>query len=194
MNQVQVSPAGSQHVPYRAMFEALLDRTINQRARILESGLFIREKPKHLDDCGDSEDGFVARWIYTNNSKSVELSGPLMVDMAQQPRLILSGVELMLRLWPAPHSFTLLTKEKDCTRKIELEDIFVRVCRVQPAPAVTLAINATLQKTPALYPHSRCQVKKYLLTAGQFNFRKRLRPLSDAVRRRARVRQRRGQR
>jgi hypothetical protein len=93
-----------------------------------------------------------------------------MIDMSQQPRLILSGVEILLRFWRAPPAFTLLSNEPDCSHKIEIEDAFIRVCRVQPAPAVTLAINGTLQKTPALYPHSRCQVKKYLLTPGQFNF------------------------
>ena len=93
-----------------------------------------------------------------------------MTDMSQQERLILSGVELLFRFWPASPAFTLMTQEADVGHIIEILDAFIRVCRVLPQPAVTLGINATLQKTPALYPHPRCEMRKFLLASGSYDF------------------------
>lgn len=170
INQVLVSAGGSQHIPYRAYIEALLDRTRNEKDCHLENGLFARDTSGFFDKCDDSNAGFIKRYGYTINSNPTDTISPLITDMAQQDRLLLSGLELLFRFWPASPAFTLMTQEVGAAHKIEILDAYIRVCRLLPQPAITLAIHSTLQKTPALYPHARSSTRKFLLATGSYDF------------------------
>ncbi len=128
MNQVHVSSGGSQHVPYRAYIETLLDRTRNEKDFLLENGLWAKDTSGMFDKCDATNKGFLARFSYTLNSSTVDVISPLMSDLCQQERLLISGVELLFRFSQASSAFTLMSQEEGADHKIEIVDAYLRMC------------------------------------------------------------------
>ena len=93
-----------------------------------------------------------------------------MADICQQNRLILNGVEIRIRLWPAKDQFRILSKVDDADFKMVLEEATLKVCKVTPTPSLLLAHAAALKESNALYPYQKTQIKTFNIAAGQYSF------------------------
>ena len=117
-----------------------------------------------ITDVGNS--GFKHRYALTVKSNIMDLEGPLMVDIAQQNRWILNGVEIQIKLWQSNDAFRLLTANDKANYKLEIIDTCLKVCKITPSPIIMLSHAQALSKTSAKYPYFRTQIKSFNINAG----------------------------
>lgn len=157
---------------YKAMVETLLETNYDGHETYLGSQGFTKEKTFKMEPEEDlrSNPAFAARFSRCGMSRTMDLEGPLMADICQQDRLLLNGVEVNIKLWPAKQPFMLLTTTQETGYELVFEEVYLRVCKVMPTPAVTFGIADTLKEKPALYPYMRTEMRAFQLQAGQLNF------------------------
>jgi len=77
--------------------------------------MFYKDTPRKMDavnpvaDDADANLGLKARYAFTKNSNTVDMMGPIHSDLFFQDRLLLSGVNLRLKLNRAKNSFCLVS-------------------------------------------------------------------------------------
>lgn len=170
LNQTLVTSSGGQHNPYRAIIEALLDKGCFEKNTSLQAGLYVKDTAGDMEEFDEQNGGAALRWMWTAGSRSVDLCAPVICDLAQQGRLIISGVEMLFKLWLARPEFVLLFNGDNPDYKLDLQECFLRVCKKTPQPAVTMAVSSSLELSPALYPVNKTEVRQLLLTKGTYGF------------------------
>ena len=180
INQTLVTPSGAQNIPYRVMIEALLDSSRFKRDTEMQAGLYYEDLAGQMGPDADPDlgnTGFQMRCAYTGRSKKCQVLAALPVDLAQQPRLILNGVQLGFRFFPSRPEFNLMTAPPRANQaaapggyKLEILDAFLRIKKKTLVPSVLLGIESTLSQTPALYPLMRSEVRRFLIHRGQLGF------------------------
>ena len=58
----------------------------------------------------------------------VDLEGSLLIDVFQQPKLLLNGVSIGIKLWPSLDSFRLITDTIKADLKVQIVDASFRLC------------------------------------------------------------------
>ena len=91
----------------------------------------------------------------------MDMEGQIYMDICQQERYVLNGVQINFKFWPSRDSFCLMSGDNKRYR--------VEVCYVKLNPAVLLAHNETLQKQEALYPYKKSDVKCFGVPQGQYS-------------------------
>ena len=170
LNQTLVSASGGQHSPYKAILEALLDKGCFEKNTSLQAGLFKKDTAGRMETYDYPDGGAAYRWQWTAASQSFDLCAPIICDLAQQGRLIISGVEMLFKLWLARPEFVLMTDDDDADYKLDVQECFLRVCKKMPQPAVTMGVATSLELSPILYPFNRTEVRQLLLNAGTYGF------------------------
>lgn len=165
--------SSNQMYPYKAYMETLLHHDKSAKDTFLQSEGFYKDQSATVDAC-DRESaentGLFVRWAHWRGGKVVDLEGPLMSDLFQQNRLLLNGVEIHVKLWPANSDFILLCPKENSDFNITLVDAYLRVCKVTPVPAITLGVSSTLQNKSAPYPYTRTEMRAFHLQQGQYSF------------------------
>jgi len=170
LNQTLISASGGQDHGYRAIIQAMLDRARSDKDTILQAGLYWKETAARHNSFRAPGTSFMERWQYFASSQIVHLVAPLILDIAEQPRLLLNNLEITVRFWPAKPAFCLCTAEKEKKYKFEIVDSFLRVRRKTPQPAIIVGVEKALELTPCLIPFMRCEFRKYLIQSGVFSY------------------------
>ena len=170
LNQVLVTISGGQHHGYRGIIEALLDRHRFEKETSLQAGLFHKDTSGKMNRTTEEDTGFAFRWQYLGTSSPMWLSGPLITDLAQQERLILNSVELVMKFWPARPAFALMSEEANPKYRFEITDSFIRLKRKTPQASVLLGLTEGLKHSPAVYPLMRTEVRQFVIQSGTYTF------------------------
>ncbi|KAK3109146.1 hypothetical protein FSP39_023936 [Pinctada imbricata] len=161
------------HHPYRCMIETLLSYSDEAKKSQLTSQLFYKDESGHLDD-NDVLNGqnlaLYERHKFFAQGKSVDMEGCLLSDIFAMDRFILNQVAIGVRLYRSKDSFCLMTNELGPDFRIEIEDIVLKVCKLQVNPAVIYGHAEIMKTMPALYPYTRTEVKMMAIPAGQVTF------------------------
>ena len=86
------------------MIETLLNYGEDAKSSQLSMSLFFKDTPGKMDavnpvaDDDDANQGLKARYTFTKNSNTMDMMGPIHIDIFFQDRLILNGVNLRLKL------------------------------------------------------------------------------------------------
>lgn len=155
------------------MFETLLSYGSEAKTSQLTSQLIIKDTPGALDDNdvkNGQNNGLYARSIYFQKSNTVDLEGPLFSDVFKMNRYILNQVSIGVRLYRSKGEFCLITKEDSPDFQIVIDDILLRVCKLQINLALIYGHAEILQKIPALYPYTRTEIKMMAIPTGQVTF------------------------
>ena len=162
----------NQHYGYKANIETLLEQNAEAQNTHLRSQGFVKDIADAMEPAADvrASKSFAIRFAMFGASKTVDLEGPLLADIFQHDRLLLNGVELNIKLWPARDKFALLSGSEELDFKIVFEEVYLRVCKVTPTNAIMFAISETVKEKPALYPFVRTEVRAFHLPTGQYNF------------------------
>ena len=157
---------------YKAMVETLLEHSYDGQETYLKSQGFAKESTTYMEPDGDIRQnlGFAHRFSLFGQGKKVDLEGPLMADICQQDRLLLNGVEVNIKLWPAKETFVLLAGKDELDFKLVLEEVYLRVCKLTPSPSVMYGIADSLKENSALYPFMKTEMRAFQLQEGLFNF------------------------
>jgi hypothetical protein len=172
LNQTLASSTGVNYA-YKAIIDTLLNATSDTVESTLQSEGFWKDYPNFMDDddpIEGSNTGLTNRFVLMNNSKLAEFRGPLHLDLVDQDRYIINGVETKLCLWPTKDVFRLMVNATDAQYKIEIVDAVLHVCKVSINPTITAAHNEALQISPALYPYERSQIKTFEVSSGKSGF------------------------
>ena len=105
LNEQQIS-GGNQLYPYRAMISALLQTNVGTKNHQLFTSGYVKETAGDLNDRALASADVKKAW--TAESASREFCGPLHLDFLQQNRLLLSQVNMRIKLIRAQPSFCLL--------------------------------------------------------------------------------------
>lgn len=171
LNQTLVTTSGGQMSAYKSYVEVLLDRSRFEKDTTLQTGLYFKDSAQKMNDFVQVDGtGFGKRWTVTSGSKQFDVSAPIFTDLAQQNRLLISNVEIILKLWPAKPAFCLLTADAPSDYKIHIHQASLRIRKKRPHAAITLAISRALEIKPALYPFLRTEMRQHIIQKGAFSF------------------------
>jgi len=111
--------------------------------------------------------GFITRWDKLSGRKELQLFGRLHSDLFNVPLVLLSGVDIQIRLTKARPSLYMMSKEADSETTFKFLDAQLLVKRVKTYPVTPLAHVATLNTGAlALYNMTRVQLKTFTFSAG----------------------------
>ena len=133
--------------PYKAMIDTLL--SYGDAAKDSQ----LKVQGYHKDAAGFMDEAVTAgRKTLTENGKSVQLEGPLMSDVCQQPFLVPNGVQVKIKLVPHGPAFALHSTVANAAFKVKVEDVKFLACLVTLNPAHQAKIEERLKKTTLKYP------------------------------------------
>ncbi len=98
---------------YKAIFDTLLNYGGESKRSQFSSQLYYHDTSGNMDDATIKEGtnaGFTKRCTFTEGGKTVDLEGPLYLDICQQDRMLLNGVSVNFKLWPTKDTFRLMCK------------------------------------------------------------------------------------
>lgn len=149
---------------YRAHIETLLNYGTDAKESHLTSDLWYSDTSGSMDNCEEENSGLKCRRVFSENSKSVDMVGHLHVDLFNQDKFLLNGVELRLRLVRSRDTFCIMSKTEKC--KIDIEEANLLIRRNKINPTVLLAHTKTLESGTAKYPITRVEVKAITIPTG----------------------------
>ena len=81
-----------------------------------------------------------------------------MADICNQDRLILPGVYIDIKLWPTRDVFRLITNPPGLKCKLNIDEIYLDVCKLSVSPEVMMGHNAGLEVADSVYPFARTDI------------------------------------
>lgn len=95
-----------------------------------------------------------------------ELWTPLNIDLFRQPKDLIGGLTVKLRLIPSRPEFLFMCSDANIIPSIEFEDIYLHVSERTISGDVALGIMQGLMISPAKYPINRCEVRSHTIDRG----------------------------
>lgn len=159
---------------YKAMMSTLLTYGSDAKKSQLSAELFYKDTAGRMDVADPSaaspNSGLKTRYSFIKDSSTVELVGPLHVDLFYQDRLLLNGVSIRIRLNRSKNSFSLLSAMGDADYKVVISHASLFVRKVKLYSDTFLAHEAALKHAPALYPFRRIECKALSIPRGNMSF------------------------
>lgn len=164
LNQKLISPPNNTY-PYISYIETLLNYGKDAKKSHLTSALWYSDDAGKMNNIeANGNIGHNKRKKFTEKSKNVDMIGHLHVDIFNQEKFLLHGVEMKLRLVRSRDSFHLLAN--DSNYKVEINEATLLVRRVKLNPSILLAHNKALEMSNAKYAITRAEVKAVTIPAG----------------------------
>ena len=169
--QIPLGHSGSNY-PYKAYIDTILKTNRSQQEGPLTSQLFYQDTSDHdsTDAKTGPNSGLFSRFWFTKGGAIVDLEGPLLIDLFQQPRLLINGVGIALKFWPSQNSFRIMSDAIVPDQKVQIVDARIKLCVQKLNNAVIMAHESVIQKEPALYPYLRSEIKTASIASGQYSF------------------------
>lgn len=151
---------------YRSYLESLLFYSKSAHDSLLGSAFFYKDSKSHHDvvAANSTNDGFNSRHSLCKLSQVMDLIGPLHFDFATQSKLLISGVNLKIKLEKHKSEFALLSANDHYKFVIQSASLFIR--KVKVSPSIILAHEKTLESAVLKYPIRRVEVKTFALPSG----------------------------
>lgn len=158
----------------KAYIDSLLKCCGSSKEANLQAQMYFKDNCDAMDDSdpfSGLNSGLMLREKYIRQSRSVDMEGPLLVDIFQCERYILNGIEIRIKLWPSKSSLNLMAVKNNF--KSVIEEATLKVCHVTPTPQILMAHQEILNKKYyALYPYVKSDIKKFTVGQGAFDFTK----------------------
>lgn len=161
LNDVQISSSTPNNA-YRAILEALLTYDTHSLESQMQAGGFYKDeagKMDELDPDGENQ-GLKERFKLLQNGKSCEFVARIHTDLFTQPKLLVNGVRMRLKLQKNKDSFCLLSAADSYRLEIEDISLMIRKCKLADD------VYAQTIQSRALYPITRVLMKDYSFTQG----------------------------
>ena len=165
--------------PYQAYASILMGKSRETCERQLSLQMLHLDKPG-LHEVAVGNSGYEARMRRTKESRSVQISGPLYVDLFQQPKALLSGVDMRIRLTRSSDAFALIGENLKATdgsvsahasnAHIEIQSARLKMWAMTLEGEAHLGIEKTLLEKNAIYNLQRVEMKMFNASAGDTEF------------------------
>ena len=156
LNDNLVSPPTSLY-PYSAYIEILLSYGSAAKKSQLTGVMWYKDTPGHQDKRTTDNQGFTSRKALTAQSKAVQMTGKLHLDLFCQEKYLLNHVDLKIKLRRSRDVFALMADADNY--KIKIKDLAVRMGHVK-----------AFEKTSCKYPIRRVEVKVDTVPRGNMNY------------------------
>ena len=171
LNERLISPSTNTY-PYRAMMETLLNYGGEAKTSQLSMAMFYKDTPGKMDvanpvaEDDDANMGLKARYAFTKNSFTVDMTGPIHSDIFFQERLLLNGVNLRIKFNRAKNVFCLLSSATGPNFKVIITEAILYVRKVKVASSIALGHAVALKQGTAKYPIRRVDCKVLTIPGG----------------------------
>ena len=160
---------------YKAYIKALLKTEQSEKATTLVTQGFIKDVAPDVDEndpAADDNKGKILTQRLTNfmTGRTVHMSGPLLLDLCMQKRLILNGVEIGLKLSLNSDNFVILSATDDVKFNFVITEAYLEVCKVSIESTTGNEIMKQLETAPVLYPYIHTDIKTYEVVTGRSSF------------------------
>lgn len=146
---------------YRALIENLINYGVDARETHLRSSFFKKDTAGLNAD--DTNEGYVARRTWTNGGE-FDMESFIHADIFNQNKYMLSNVPMTIKLYKSKPEFSLMSTTSDLSKyKVKISEAVLVIRKVKIAPAVSIAHEAALLKTPAKYPITRVEIKHFTI-------------------------------
>lgn len=174
LNQKLVTPSVNTY-PYKAYLETVLAHGTDSTQTWLAAEMFYPDQgdvTEHDPTGAGTNTGLLARRDRIKEGRTVELVGRPHVDIFQQDKYLLNGVDISLKFTRANKAFTLMSDNADHYRII-ITDAALYIRKVRINPAISLEHNKTLQQgITAKYPLRRGVVNTFTIPQGNLSYNK----------------------
>lgn len=163
---------------YRAYLESLLNYGKDAQESQLTAGLFYKDTNGKLDVTNPyanaplSNLGLRKRSQMSAESKVIDMTGPLHVDVCFQGKYLLNNVDLKFKLHRAKSSFCLMSSVQDANYKVKIVGASILMRRVTLNPTISLAHAKAIEIGTAKYPVSRVELKSFTIPQGDLSVTK----------------------
>ena len=171
LNEKLISGSSNTY-PFKAYIETLLTHGNGIKTSELTAGLFYKDTAGQMNvaDPAGANQGLKKRNEFTKESQMVDLIGRLHLDICNQDRLLLNGVDVRIKLIRSKNEFCLMSSEAGAKYKVIILETILRVLHVTPTPSALLRHSQILRKTPAKYPIIRTECKTFTISPGNTTF------------------------
>lgn len=173
-NQKLVS-GGDVLYPYKAYLETLLDYGREAKESQLTAAGYYKDTAVFMDvisdgsvDAANTNTGFTSRRFLSAAGDLWQLEGSILADICQQERYILNQIEITIKLYPHRNEFFLMSK--DAGYKFKIMDAYLQVCVVTPSSWTIIAHKEALDKSNAIYPYTRTDLRTLSVSSGDYGF------------------------
>ena len=174
LNQKLVTPSVNTY-PYKAYLETILSHGTESKNTWLASELYYDDRGdvSGFDPTADNANtGLVSRRDRIKEGRVVELVGRPHVDIFQQDKYLLNGVDLDIKFTRSNPAFHLMTQDTT-TFKLHILDATLDVRKVKINPVISLEHNKTHQQgITAKYPVRRGVVSTFTIPQGNQSYNK----------------------
>ena len=154
---------------YKAYIDTLLNSSPTETSNQLTSQIYAKDVAGDMDKIAGNG-GYLVRSGFTKNSQIVQMLGPLCLDICQQDRFLLNGIQLNLKFWPNKSPFYIMTDKEDKGYRFDITDAYLNVCMVEVSPAILVGHAAALKDSPALYPYYQSDIQAISISKGLQTF------------------------
>ena len=132
----------------------------------LGMGLFYKDTAGRFDELDPTSDntGLNKRHEFGKLSKTMFLQGRVHSDIFHQGRLLLNGLPLKVTFQGHKNNFTLLSPAENPAFNVSFQEVVFCLRKVQLSPHKS--IQQILEKSPALYPINRVEIKTHSVAQG----------------------------
>ncbi len=175
LNERLVSPSSTNY-SYRAYMETLLNYSREAKESQLTSSMFYKDTAGQHDNpdvtADPGNEGLRKRHEFSSRSKTLDMTGPIHADIFMQDRMLLSGIDVKVKLTPSKPEFCLVSPEADAEYKVVITHAALLVRRVRVNPSIALGHARALEHGPAIYPLTRSEVKAFSVPVGSMSISK----------------------
>ena len=177
LNERLVSPASTNY-PYRSYLETVLNYGRDAKETQLTASMFHKDTAGRMDapdptaDDADANLGLKKRGALSSRSKIIDMTGPIHADIFQQDRMLLPSVDIKVKLTPSKAAFCLMSPDVDADYKVVITHAVLHVRRVRVNPSVALGHARALEKSHAVYPLTRSEIKAFSVPQGSLSVSK----------------------
>ena len=175
LNETEITDPSSRWYAFKSYFENHLSYSTPTKENILAFKGYIKDTPGKFDDVGNgghnsSNDGYLKRQKMFEESKWVYFCINIHADITTLRKFIPPNVKMMLELRRNSDEFCLLSHQSIDNFKIELEDVRVRVNRIESSTEVSkyYANELKMGKMPRL-SIDRSLLKTYTVSQGRMD-------------------------
>lgn len=201
LQQTLITSSIGTNYPYKVILDILLNTGVNDQLSWLGIGGYVKDTAGVLDDFeGSANTGYIQREEFTKNGKTGMFSCKLFADITNQKRLILNGVPINIKLFPATDTFRLMYKtlenqlsqlspldemnsEETPIKKfksipsrtskhysVQISDASLSIPFVKIHPGLITQHNEMISKSPAIYPFERSDIKAFNIPINSYSW------------------------
>lgn len=167
-----VIEGGNFNYSYKAYLYNLLSMDLNAKNTVLQSSGWYSDTANKFNDATEANKGFTVRKTLCAESKTIQVCGPLLLDLCLQHKFIPSNIKINLKLTRNKPEFTTMIKTgnevqgRTASVKINMISSTLHVRKVKALTHTITEFEKQLNLKNCILPLQRTELMTYLIPTG----------------------------